>query len=192
MPPLPFKSQTIAVILAVWCAVALMLGAMGVTATLKPPLPQVILAGLVAMLLAAYRVSAGFRLWIHSIPVAWLVAMHLVRFVGAYFLVLYSRGELPFAFAVPGGIGDIAVATLALLLLVTRTHSRAFHLAWNCLGSVDILFVVFTAARLALQNPESMAALLRLPLCLLPTFIVPLIIFSHGMIFVRLISPRRV
>ena len=37
-----------------------------------------------------------------------LVLYHLTRFVGVWFLVLYSRGELPYAFAVPGGWGDIA------------------------------------------------------------------------------------
>ncbi len=54
------------------------------------------------------------------------------------------------------------------------------------LGLADILFVVATAARLAAANPESMAALLRLPLSLLPTFLVPLIIASHVVLGVRL------
>ena len=56
----------------------------------------------------------------------------------------------------------------------------------NLLGMVDILFVVATAARLAAADPESMAALLRLPLSLLPTFLVPLIIASHVVLGVRL------
>ena len=38
----------------------------------------------------------------------------------------------------------------------------------------------------ALQPPASMAALLRLPLSLLPTFLVPLIIASHVQLFRRL------
>jgi hypothetical protein len=54
------------------------------------------------------------------------------------------------------------------------------------LGLADILFVVATAARLALADPASMAALLRLPLSLLPTFLVPLIIASHVVLGVRL------
>jgi hypothetical protein len=51
---------------------------------------------------------------------------------------------------------------------------------------VDILFVVLTAARLALAEPQSMAALLRFPLSLVPTFQVPLIIASHILLFARL------
>jgi len=54
------------------------------------------------------------------------------------------------------------------------------------LGLADILFVVVTAARLGVADPESMAALLRLPLSLLPTFLVPLIIASHVVLGVRL------
>jgi hypothetical protein len=61
-------------------------------------------------------------------------------------------------------------------------------LAWNVVGMLDIGFVVATAARLAAADPSSMRALLRLPLSLLPTFLVPLIIATHVWIFVRLRS----
>jgi hypothetical protein len=50
------------------------------------------------------------------------------------------------------------------------------------LGLIDILFVVITAARLGLKDPDSIQALTTLPLSLLPTYFVPLIIASHGMI----------
>ena len=115
-----------------------------------------------------------------------LFACILTRFVGIYFLWLYERGELPFAFAVPGGWGDIAVAATALLLLIFRPTSATVYRIWNIAGLADILIVVFTATRLALQHAASMAALLRLPLSLLPTFLVPLIIFTHIVIFFRL------
>jgi hypothetical protein len=114
----------------------------------------------------------------------------LVRFVGFYFLWLYEQRQLPFAFAVLGGWGDIVVATLALALLILRPRSRVIYQVWNTLGLADILFVVSTATKLALANSASMAALLRFPLSLLPTFIVPLIIFTHVVIFVRLKGDR--
>ena len=50
---------------------------------------------------------------------------------------------------------------------------------------MDILFVVVTAARLGLADPASMMELTHLPLSLLPTFLVPLIIASHVVVFVR-------
>ncbi len=106
-----------------------------------------------------------------------------------YFLLLYRQGELPYAFAVPGGWGDIVVAALALALIATgppHGSRRRIFLAWNVLGLIDILFVVATATRLAFADPLSMAALLRFPLSLLPTFVVPLVIAIHVVLFVRL------
>jgi hypothetical protein len=183
-------SVRVVIILLSWCLSAALLGVLGVIASLHPPLPQLILLGLVALLLIAYRLSTEFRRWLFSVPLEWLVSVHLVRFVGFYFLWLYEHRRLPFAFAVLGGWGDIVVATLALVLLVLRPRSRMPYQAWNTLGLADILFVVGTATRLAIADPASMAALLRFPLSLLPTFIVPLIIFTHVVIFLRLKSDR--
>jgi hypothetical protein len=180
----------VVIILLIWCVLAALLGAIGLFASLHPPFPQVILFGLVALLLIAYGSSSEFRGWLSSVPLAWLVSVHVVRFVGFYFLWLHEHGQLPFAFAVLGGWGDIVVATLALVLLVLRPRSRAIYHIWNTLGLADILFVVITATRLALADPASMATLLRLPLSLLPTFIVPLIIFTHVVIFLRLKGER--
>ena len=107
-----------------------------------------------------------------------------------YFLVLYSQNLLPYDFAVKGGIGDIFVATTAMLILVFVSSkneiSKKIYLAWNTIGILDILFVVSTAARIGMHSPESIENLLKLPLSLLPTFLVPIIIFTHIIIYVRL------
>jgi hypothetical protein len=173
-----------------WLLVAIGLGASGLLLALRPPAPQLVLGLLTAgVLVAAFKVPA-LREWAFSVDVRTLVALHLTRFVGAYFIVLFRRGELPFAFAVPGAWGDMLVAASALLLLLSGPPDSAWrrraYAAWNLLGLLDILFVVATAARLGLANPASMQALLRLPLSLLPTFLVPLIIASHSLIAVRL------
>ena len=57
---------------------------------------------------------------------------------------------------------------------------------WNFVGLIDIGMVVLAAARLGLTEPASMRALTHLPLSLLPTWLVPLIIATHLLIFVRL------
>src|SRR5262249_44376033 len=96
----------------VWLAVAIGLGAAGYTASWRPPTPQLVLAGLTALLLAAVVVGSRFRRWLAALDLRWLVAVHLTRFVGFYFLLLYYRdAALPRAFAVPGGWGDVVVAT---------------------------------------------------------------------------------
>ncbi|MCX6951592.1 MAG: hypothetical protein NTV51_05335 [Verrucomicrobia bacterium] len=159
-----------------------------------PPLaiPAVVL-GLSALLLAAYFRLAAVRAWVDALNLRPLVFLHVTRFVGVYFLVLYRRGLLPYDFAVPGGIGDIVVAVLALALtfapMAEAAHERAVRI-WNILGLVDIALVVLTAARLNLESPLQMRALTYLPLSLLPTFLVPLIVATHVVIFVRLNRPR--
>ena len=120
-----------------------------------------------------------------------MVALHFTRFfAGGYFLVLYHRGEMPYSFAVPAGWGDIATAILALiLLLAAKTERRTglrLYVIWNVFGLIDILAVVGNAATTAIRDPESMQALLQLPCSLLPTFLVPIIIVSHIVLFLIL------
>ena len=80
----------------------------------------------------------------------------------------------------------IAAAAGIILLLPRRRILRFVVLVWNTLGLIDIIFVAFSALRFGLRDWQSMAALRALPLSLLPTFLVPLIIASHVLIFVRL------
>jgi hypothetical protein len=68
--------------------------------------------------------------------------------------------------------------------------AKTVLLSWNTLGLIDIVFVVSSVLRFGLKDWQSMHALRELPLSLLPTFLVPLIIASHVLIFVRLIRMR--
>jgi hypothetical protein len=125
------------------------------------------------------------------LPVKVLILLHVTRLVGIYFLLLHREGKLPWAFAVPGGIGDIVVAATALgvICLPLRTpFGRRAALIWNTLGLIDIVCVVSTAAVLGMRAPMSILALTIPPLVLLPTFLVPLIIASHLIIFDRLLE----
>lgn len=172
-----------------WLIAALVLGRLQWLATLPPPaLPGIIFA-LTGFVLLLYFKIRPLRTWIDDLDIRALVLVHVTRFVGFYFLLLHQRGELPYAFAVPGGWGDNLVAAGALLVcllpMADATRLRAIRF-WNIIGLTDILLVLFTAARLGLQDPTQMRALTYLPLSLLPTFLVPLIIATHVIIFVRL------
>ncbi len=193
MPDTAPRTGPYRLIIVLWLLAAIAAGAFGLVERLQPPGPQVLLGGLTLALILAAVSLQGFRRWLANLNLRQVVALHLTRFVGIYFLVLYGRGDLPFAFAVPGGWGDIAVATGALVLVLfvpDLVARRGWVLAWNVIGLVDILFVVVTAARLMMADPASMSALVRLPLSLLPTFLVPLIIASHLYLFRRLWPER--
>jgi hypothetical protein len=181
--------------LAAWLLLALAAGAAGLVAAVGPPFPQALLAGLTLLLLGLFARAPAVRAWALGIDIRALVLVHVTRFVGFYFLVLHGRGELPWAFAVPGGWGDIVVAATALAVAAAAPRQGAagwrVYAAWNLVGLADILGVVATAVRLALADPASMRALTRLPLSLLPTFLVPLIIATHVIVFARLAASRR-
>ncbi len=172
-----------------WLVAALLVGRLELLARLPMPAIQGILIGLTVLLIVVHRGSETFRAWANALPLRSIVLLHITRFVGIYFIWLYQRGELPYAFAVPGGLGDILVATLALVVAFAPfgppTRRRAIFV-WNVIGLIDIVLVVLTAARLGLANAASMHALTHLPLSLLPTFLVPLIIATHVLVFARL------
>jgi hypothetical protein len=172
-----------------WLIAALVVGQQQWLGRLPGPALQGIILLLTTALLTCYFKAPGFRAWIDTLDLRALVLLHVTRFVGLSFLLLYQRGELPYAFAVPGGWGDITVATLALLVCfipMTDVARRRAITIWNVVGFMDILLVVITAGRLGLQDMHQMRALTYLPLSLLPTFLVPLIIATHLMIFLRL------
>jgi len=182
-------SRVVRLVFWLWFFAAVLTGRQLLLQRIPPPAIQGILFGLTALLLLAYARLTPLRAWVDALDPRALVALHLTRFVGVYFLVLYRDGQLPYDFAVPGGIGDIVVATLALALVVApMTEPRRLRaiFIWNILGLVDILLVVGTAIRLTLASPAQMRALTHLPLSLLPTFLVPLLIATHLVLYRRL------
>lgn len=182
------RGEIIAAILGAWFCFALAIGTGGFFRNVSAAVVAVTIWGLVGLVLLICWKIRFVRDWIAAVDLRVLIAVHLTRFIGIYFLILGSRGDLPMGFARPAGIGDIIAAIAAVGLLAARglSYRRTLVRIWNFFGFIDILFVVFSALRFGLMDWQSMAALRTLPLSLLPTFIVPLIIVSHVLIFVRL------
>lgn len=187
--PAPRPRAPVGLLFLGWFVVAAILTVRGTLAALNPPGPQAVIAGLTALLLAAGAFWPGFRSWRAGINLRQLVALHITRLVGIWFLVLAGRGALPSSWAVPAGWGDIAVATLALgivLLVPDLTARRGVVLAWNLLGLADLLFVIGSASRLAFADPDALRGLFAFPTGLIPVFLVPLLLASHVWLFARL------
>jgi hypothetical protein len=137
--------------------------------------------------LACLRVGA-LRTWVDAIDLRALVLLHVTRFVAIYLLVLHQRGELPRPLVVPGALGDIIVAVMALPVALAPLADAARHRAiviWNVVGFVGLLLAQLSTARLALSSPVEVRLLTHLPLSLLPTFLLPLLLATHVVIFVR-------
>ncbi len=176
------------VLAAGWFVAVCALGLTGATQSLRPPLPQVLVVVITIALILAYGLSSSLRAWTRSFTLNELVGFHLVRFVGFEFLLLAYSGIMPNLFAIPAGLGDVAVAIAAFFLVASGPVEKKPVLArlWNIVGFVDILLVVYGAARMGMADRHSMLGLLTFPNCLTPLFLVPLIFAVHLLIFGRL------
>jgi hypothetical protein len=176
----------------VWFVLACIAGVSGRVASLTPPQPQLVSAALSVLLVVAGWVLPGLRAWLAAVNLRGFVAFHVTRFVGIVFLMMSARGELSPEWALPAGWGDIGVAVGALLIvaLLPRPDSRPDIVRlWNLIGLIDIVAVVVTAARVGMRDPAAMALLLKFPMSLVPTFIVPVVFASHCWMALRL-APR--
>ena len=124
--------------------------------------------------------------------------VHSWRVMGFVFLVLAAYGILPRAFALPAGLGDIAIgatASFVALKLASPNH-RTIFIVWQVLGIVDLVTAVTLGTLMKVIDPHaiSTAAMRVLPLSLIPTFVVPLLLILHVICIVQATkwpSPQR-
>ena len=101
----------LSVALIAWLAIAQYLGAANVYFATNDNAVPIILFGLLIPLVAAavaLWLSGNFANLVTAIPLPWIVAAQIYRVAGGIFLVLWADGRLPWQFALPAGIGDVA------------------------------------------------------------------------------------
>jgi hypothetical protein len=172
----------------VWLVVAAIVGATGALRQSPVP-PPAVAVGLTIAALLVVRLSRGAREGVQQLGPGPLVLFHVVRIAaGVYFLVLGASGVIPREFTTPAGWGDILVGVAAIWVLLrclpvrTPWQQWAFYL-WNVAGLLDILAVIGNAIRLYIRDPSFVEPFMSLPLALLPTFVVPVVIVSHVLLF---------
>jgi hypothetical protein len=146
--------------------------------------PALVGVGLVA-------VSPTWRRVVDAVPQSWLVGGQFYRVVGAVFLVGWGAGALPAFFAIPAGVGDVVTGVAAVVvavLLVRGVASNRTVLAWNAFGFLDLVVAVGAGSGL-LAGPLvavfgasgglTTAAVVALPLGLVPFFLVPISTLLH-------------
>ena len=109
-----------------------------------------------------------------------LLILHSFRFIGLAFLVPgVVSPDLPSAFSLSAAYGDLIAAILALLALILLPSTSGVVIAWifNVWGTAD-LFNAFYQANHAGLMPGQLGATY-----FIPTFIVPLLLITHGLGF---------
>jgi hypothetical protein len=118
-----------------------------------------------------------------------LLILHSFRFIGLAFLVPgVVSPDLPSAFAHSAAYGDIIAAILALLALISLPSAAGVVIAWifGLWGSADILNAFYQANHAGLVAGQLGATYF------IPTFVVPLLLITHGLAFRVLLQHQNV
>jgi hypothetical protein len=109
-----------------------------------------------------------------------LLILHSFRFMGLAFLVPgVVSPDLPSAFARSAAYGDIIAAILAMLALISLSSASSVVIAWifNLWGTADLFNAFYQANHAGLMAGQLGATYF------IPTFIVPLLLITHGLGF---------
>src|SRR5215218_760422 len=136
-----------------------------------------------ALVLFAARIPLLSRILAHPKTLALLTIPHTWRIGGITFLTVMALGHLPAVFALPAGLGDIAIGLAAPFIArrLARGNGRAGAVRFNLLGILDLIvagtlgFLLFRV----IEVTPSTAPLFVLPLALIPTVPVPLALALH-------------
>jgi hypothetical protein len=177
--------------LLAWFLFSVVGGLTGLFANAKGPPVALGLSVLspVVLFLLFYATLGSFRQQLQKIDLGLLVNLHVIRIIGLWFIIDFYRGMLPLGFAMPAGLGDIAIGItaplIALLIRSQYAHKRDVFVVWNVLGIADLVLAVTTGI---LHSQSSFGLLASHPTTelmtvfprnIIPTFLVPLFVIIH-------------
>ena len=154
------------------------------------PLPIAIgVTAPVVVFLGAFWMSRRFREFVLTADLRLVAGIQAWRAAGFGFLALYAHGVLPGLFALPAGLGDIAIGVTApwiVLALIRRpgfAASKTF-VVWNLLGLLDLVVAVSTGAlgsalATGIAGEITTRPMAQLPLVLVPAYLVPIFVMLH-------------
>jgi hypothetical protein len=161
----------------------------------QPWLPVAMTVSIAAVLLAT-RIPVVSRILTQPDALWRLTLPQIFRVVGVNFLVVMALGKLPAVFALPAGLGDIAIGVEAIF--VARSLRRGVvsrRTVWfNILGLVDLVVALGIGVTAApgvahlLSLTPSTEQIALLPLVLVPTTVVPLAVALHLLSLRKLVS----
>lgn len=157
----------------------------------QPPWLPIEAAGAVVALLLLARIPSVSRALSSTHAVRLLSWPHAFRVAGIALIISMWFGHLPALFAIPAGVGDIAVGVAEPLLARRIKAGQARRSTWwfNVFGIADLVTAMvlggLTAYGIVHVSPAN-SALSRLPLALIPTVGVPTLFALHILTLRRL------
>ena len=194
------RRLTIAAFGGGWVGLAVISGASGRLA--YAPNSPVPLAGiLLAMPLLAAGVlaltSKKVRATLLGIPLELLIGLNAMRIIGVVFLLDFLAKSLNGPFPFFAGLGDMITGALAIPLALAIARSKEPSVrtiaGWNAFGVLDLLVAVGLGITSAAGSPLQLfhagvgsQAMQHLPLCLVPTVLVPFYLVTHAIVAAQL------
>lgn len=148
--------------------------------------PRIPLAIVLTLALGyALLLSRTFRAIVAAIPMHWLIGIQTFRILGGVFLIRYAQGDLPGAFALPAGIGDVLTGALAPLVAywcyTGKSYARTAAIAWNLFGMADLINAVAIGFLLGGTG-------IVFPIVLIPIYAVPRAFLIHSYALINLLG----
>jgi len=178
-------------LLTAWLVAALLLSGSGFyrgTASRVPTIQYGVLIPIIAGVALFWRWPLLARV-VEAVPQEWIAGLQFYRAMGVIFLVLFAMGRLPWEFALPAGLGDVAVGLLAPVVAIAYArrsrNAEGLVRAWNWFGLSDLAVALTTGfltspsqlQMLAFDKPNVLIS--AFPLAMIPVFLVPLSILLH-------------
>jgi hypothetical protein len=185
--------------LTVWAVTVIVFGLRGAfvqpDSQSVPPIGIVLLAAFIVMVVA-FRGSAALRSLFTNQQ--HLIRLNLWRLEGAVFLLLMLDGQMPALWALPAGIGDLAVGVAAFRVagLLAKPSGRRVAIVFNLFGLADLVVAVglgMTTTRGPLQIFHTVPTsdlIMDFPLVLVPAFLVPLASALHVISLTQLLGSK--
>lgn len=156
--------------------------------------PRIVLFTTLPLLLfyLGYFLNTSFyKKILNEITLTSLISVHVFRFIGVFFLLLFFYNQLPKPFALVAGIGDIITAFTSIFVVTAlrkkKNYSKTLLLVWNTFGLLDILITSAGALYFTKQSIETgslgVEILAQFPFCFIPAFAPATIIFLHISIY---------
>jgi hypothetical protein len=183
---------SVALVLTAWFLLVMTLGAAGAFVGRPGTPPFAIATGAGAPLLLFFawlRLSRSFREFVLALDLRLIAGIQAWRWAGLGFLSLYAHGLLPAVFALPAGLGDMAIGFAAPWMILGLVRQPGFaassaFIRWNVLGILDLIVALSLGALSATLSTGapgeiSTAPMSTLPLLVIPVLLVPMFLMLH-------------
>ena len=165
---------------------------------INPVPPKVMVFGAIPLTIILFVIIGNtglFKKLLRSITLESLIAIHVFRLLGVFFIIIYFYHLLPADLAFSAGMGDILTAVFAWPVAKWVSQSKPWSIkavyAWNIFGILDIVtlltIVGITINKSIISGANGdLQEMTLFPFSWFPAFAPATILFLHTAIFRKL------